>query len=71
MRLYHRLIFLKWARHVEDRGRGTISTEDTLTRIGLSQWATVILGNIFRIDNIFGWLPWGIGFLVIARKIEK
>ncbi len=68
MRFYHRAVFLRWARHVEKKGGGTISCDNTASRIGLSRWTTLILGNLFRIDNIFGSLPWGIGTLIVARK---
>lgn len=68
MRLYHRLIFLRWARRIDKMNSGSISSGDTLTRIGLSRWSTVILGNLFRIDNIFSSLSWGIGILLVARK---
>ena len=70
MRLYHKLVFLKWARHIENKSGGEISINDTVTRIGLSKWMTIILGNLFRIDNLFGSLPWGIGILLMARKIR-
>ena len=69
MRLYHRLVFLKWANHIGKKTGGTISTRDTATRIGLNRWTTYILGNLFCFDNIFGALPWGIGILLIAKKI--
>lgn len=68
MRLYHKLVFLWWARHIEKKMRGAISPKDTTTRIGLSRWVTLFLGNLFRIDNIFGSLPWGIGILLVVRK---
>ena len=68
MRFYHRVVFLMWARHIDKKSGGTISCDDTATRIGLSRLTTLILGNLFRIDNIFGSLPWGIGILLVARK---
>lgn len=68
MRLYHRLIFLQWARRIDKKKGGEISTVDTATRIGLSRWVSIILGNLFRIDNLFSSLPWGIGILLVARK---
>ena len=68
MRLYHRLVFLRWARRIDKKKSGRISSEDALTRIGLNRWSTVILGNLFRIDNLFSRLPWGIGILLVARK---
>lgn len=69
MRLYHRLVFLRWAKRLDKKMIGTVSSNDTITRIGLSWLATLILGNLFRIDNIFSSLPWGNGVLLIARKI--
>lgn len=68
MRLYHRLVFLKWARHVNKKTDGVISSEDTITKIGLSRFVTLALGNLFCIDNLFSSLPWGLGVLLIARK---
>src|SRR3990172_3711967 len=68
MRLYNRLVFQKWAMHVDKRGDRSVSSKDIATRIGLNWWTTFILGNIFRIDNLFGSLPWGIGILLIAKR---
>ncbi|MCC7202773.1 MAG: class I SAM-dependent methyltransferase [Nitrospirae bacterium] len=68
MRFYHRIVFLMWARHIDKKSGGKISCDDRATRIGLSRWTTLILGNLFRIDNIFSSLPWGIGMLLVARK---
>lgn len=71
MRLYHRLVFLKWARQVEKKNSGRISSNDAVTKIGLNRWTTLILGNLFRLDNLFNSLPWGLGILLIARKTGK
>lgn len=68
MRLYHHFVFLRWARHIDKRVNMTIS-DDTATRIGLNRWTTLILGNLFRIDNIFDSLPWGTGILLVAKKV--
>lgn len=68
MRLYHRLVFLRWARHIDKMKSGRVSSEDTLTRVGLNRWITCILGNLFRIDSIFSSLSLGIGILLVARK---
>ena len=68
MRLYNRLVFQKWAMHVDKRVDRSVSSKDIATRIGLNWWTTFILGNIFRIDNLFGSLPWGIGILLIAKR---
>ena len=71
LRFYHRFIFLKLARHVSEKRNGTMSTEDTVVRVGFSRWTTAILGNLFRFDNLFKSLPLGIGILLVARKREK
>lgn len=71
MRLYHRIVFLKWAKQVGKKNSGRISSDDTVTKIGLNRWTTLILGNLFRFDNLFSFLPWGIGILLIARKTGK
>jgi len=68
MRLYHRLVFLRWAKHIDQEKGGKVSSESAFTRIGLSKGAALILGNLFRIDNLFSRLPWGIGILLVARK---
>ena len=70
MRLYNRVVFLKWARQVEKKNSGKISSDDAVTKIGLNRWTTLILGNLFRFDNLFSSLPWGLGILLIARKNE-
>ena len=68
MRLYHRLVFLRWARRIDKNRSGTVSSGDALTRVGLNRWITYILGNLFRIDGIFSSLSLGIGILIVARK---
>lgn len=68
MRLYHRLIFLKWAKHIEKKRGGVISTDDSSTKIGLSPSITIFLGNVFRFDNFFSSFPLGIGILLVAKK---
>ena len=70
MRLYHRLVFLRWARHINRNRTGKISSDDAATRIGLNRWTTLILGSMFRIDNLFSSLPLGIGILLVARKVS-
>src|SRR3990172_7468535 len=68
LRLYHRLVFIRWARHMDQEKGGRVSSEGVFTRIGLSRGTALILGNLFRIDNLFSRLPWGIGILLVARK---
>ncbi len=68
MRLYHRYVFLKWAKQVGKKNSGEISSNYVVTKIGLNCLTTFILGNLFRIDNLFSSLPWGVGIILIARK---
>lgn len=68
MRLYHRMVFLRWAEYAGKKRGGDLFREGMATRVGLSRWSSLILGNLFRIDNLFSALPWGIGILLVARK---
>ena len=68
MRLYHRLIFLRWAEYAGKKRGGDLFQEGMATRVGLSRWSSLILGNLFRMDNLFRALPWWIGILLAAKK---
>ena len=71
MRIYHRLVFLLWAK-MTMRKKGLESENlDVSTKVGLSSFVTLTLGNIFRIDNLFSRFPWGIGIVFVARKYDK
>lgn len=70
LRLYHRMIFLRWAEHAGRKRRCDQFQKSMTTRFGLSRWSSLILGNLFRIDNLFGAFPWGIGILLTARKLR-
>ncbi len=71
MRIYHRLLCLPWAKMTMKKKSLDGDNLDVVTKVGLSSIVTLTLGNIFRIDNFFSRLPWGIGIVFIARKNEK
>lgn len=68
MRIYHRLLCLPWAKMIIKREGIDGENLDVITKIGLSKLTTLILGNIFRIDNLFASFPWGIGIIFVAKK---
>lgn len=67
MRLYNRLVFLSWAKKTSGDGK-VDPNQDLATKVGLHPITSLILGNLFRIDNLFSIFPWGIGILLVARK---
>ena len=69
MRIYHKLLCLPWAKMTMRRQSLDGENLDVVTKVGLSRVVTLTLGNIFRIDNLFSGLPWGIGILCVARKL--
>jgi SAM-dependent methyltransferase len=61
--LYHRLLFLPWARRSGGLGEAASSnTPSTFRRA-----ATALLGAVFRVDGLFSRLPVGWGWLMTAR----
>lgn len=71
MRIYHRLLCLPWAKMTVKKKSLDGDNLDAITKVGLSSFVTVTLGNIFRIDNLFSRFPWGIGIVFVARKYDK
>ena len=69
MRIYHRLLCVPWAKMTVKRQGLDGENLDIITKIGLSGMTTVILGNIFRIDDLFARFPWGIGIVFVAKKM--
>ncbi|MBI4716142.1 MAG: hypothetical protein HY760_09455 [Nitrospirae bacterium] len=64
-RFYSRYFYLPYARRKAMSGEGGV---DHLPDGGRYPFLTVLLKTIFRIDSLFGALPWGIGWLLVARK---
>lgn len=69
MRIYHKLLCITWAKITVKRQGLDGKNLDTITKIGLSGVTTIILGNIFRFDDLFARFPWGIGIVFVAKKI--
>ena len=69
MRLYHKLLCIPWAKMTIKRQGLDGENLDTITKIGLSGITTIILGNIFRIDDLFARFPWGIGIVFVTKKL--
>lgn len=69
MRIYHKLLCIPWAKMTVKKKGLDGENLDTITKIGLSGVTTVILGNIFRFDDLFARFPWGIGIVFVARKM--
>ncbi|MBI5198159.1 MAG: class I SAM-dependent methyltransferase [Nitrospirae bacterium] len=65
-RLYSRYFDLPSARRKASSGGGGV---DHLPDGGRYPFLTSFLKTIFRIDSLFGALPWGIGWLLVARKV--
>jgi hypothetical protein len=62
--LYHRLLFLPWARRSGGLGGAASSSH---SRSALRRAATALLGAAFRVDGLFSALPVGWGWLLTAR----
>jgi len=69
MRIYHKLFGIPWAKMTVKRQGLDGENLDIITKIGLSGLTTVILGNIFRFDDLFARFPWGIGIVFVAKKM--
>lgn len=69
MRIYQKIMFIPWANMTVKKKGLDGENLDTITKIGLSGVTTIVLGNIFRIDNLFARLPWGIGIVFVAKKM--
>jgi len=65
--LYHRLVFLPWARRASRRSiaeqRAAVEAPSASRRA-----VSALLGAVFRVDGLFGALPVGWGWLLRARK---
>ena len=58
--LFHRLFYLPWLRrhhHLESEARAS----SVSTRIGVHPWVSPGLAQVFRLDNLFNRLPFGLG----------
>lgn len=69
MWLYHKTIFIFWVklmRQKDDFERD----KSAFTQAGKNIFVSLLIANIFKIDNLFSWLPWGIGVALRARKVR-
>lgn len=69
MKLYHKLFFIFWVKKIINK------TEQQrkayfFTRIGKNKYLSFIFAIIFKIDNLFNRLPWGIGVIFRTRKVR-
>lgn len=62
---YSRYLYLPYARRKARSGEGGV---DGLPDGGRFPFLTSVLKTVFRIDSFFGTLPWGIGWLLVARR---
>jgi len=69
MRIYQKIMFIPWAKMIVKKHGLYGENLDVITRIGLSGVTTVILGNIFRFDDLFSRFPWGIGIVFVAKRM--
>ncbi len=69
MWLYHKTIFLFWVKMMK-RKNDYERDKNTFTKIGKNSLVSLLIANIFKIDNLFSWLPWGIGVVLRARKVK-
>jgi SAM-dependent methyltransferase len=64
--LYHRLLFLPWARRSGGLGEASSKAPSAFRRA-----ATALLGAAFRVDGLFSRLPVGWGWLMTARSPSR
>lgn len=69
MLLYHKTVFLFWVRLMKYKNDYE-RDKSVFTKIGKSPFLSLLIANIFKIDNLFFWLPWGIGVALRARKVK-
>ena len=65
--LFHRLFYLPWLRrhhHLEGQARA----RSISTKLGVHPWVSQGLAQVFRLDNLFNWLLFGIGLVGCFRK---
>lgn len=67
VRLYNNFIFLRWVRR--EGAREATKRTNPIANKGLLRVLSKILSIVFRFDNLFNSLPWGIGIILCARKI--
>jgi len=70
MWLYHKTIFLFWVKMMK-RKNDYERDKSTFTKIGKNSLVSLLIAHIFKIDNLFSWLPWGIGVVLRARKVKS
>ena len=66
--LFHRLFYLPWLRS-HYRLDGQTRSQTLATRVGVSPFVSKSIALIFRIDNLFNRLPYGIGLVGSFRKM--
>lgn len=64
--LYHRFIYLPYVR--KKISGGVQHDSERPPDAGRHKFLAWILGNVFRIDSLFRWVPYGIGLTLRARK---
>ncbi len=67
VRLYNRFVFSRWLR--KHWAKETIERSNSITNREMFSVLSKILFMVFRLDNLFNSLPWGIGIILCARKI--
>ncbi|MFC1593154.1 class I SAM-dependent methyltransferase [Candidatus Omnitrophota bacterium] len=67
MRVYYNLIYLNWFKRMKNYSHGQ---RDITARIGKSGIISYIGAQIFRFDEIFGRLQWGVGLAARLRKVS-
>lgn len=67
--LYHKTIFLSWVKLMR-RKNDYEKDKSAFTQAGKNILVSLLIANIFKLDNLFSWLPWGIGAVLRARKVR-
>jgi SAM-dependent methyltransferase len=66
VRFYNGFVYLPYVKRRTSANLGT--NGNGLPEGGRYPFLSTILGTAFRVDSLFSWLPWGIGWLLVARK---
>ncbi|MBT0160758.1 methyltransferase domain-containing protein [Candidatus Bathyarchaeota archaeon A05DMB-2] len=67
IRLYQRFLFRPYMLRMCHRDTAS-QPQDVITRTGSNGLVPIVLAQIFRIDSLFGRLPWGVGLVLVAKK---
>lgn len=67
IRLYQRALFRPYMQRMHRKEMAS-QHQGTMSRVGSSGPVAACLAQLFRLDELFGRLPWGVGLILVAKK---